>query len=1124
MQIPTPIVQSRRDQIIIGVFKATVTFVISTLFTLVPALQTWLGFQSHFVSLAVLFNNPVKSVGMMLESTLYTLFGISLAFLLLYVPTAVGHDGWLTRLSLLFVSGFILSFLKARYSRASVYSSTIVTQFLIIYGFTQTLSNRAFIPLLAGALLSPLCSLLIYPQFSGRVYQKNIHQILYQLQCLLQQLTDQFLLVDTASIDGVESQLDNLESFVDKLATSIDEARFEFCHTVGGLTHVFQSLNQHVGGMHSSVKKMQTWLDALKETNRDSKRVEVMLMYIQSVASGLRSLLQLSQEILYQCFIILQDQQQWTASISKVEKLRILQALKIKCVNQLANFNAVQTKSLMKLYSSNSASSLRDEAFLVYFYAFCMVEFVKGLASLIDVIHGDISGVKQAIVGNDIQQLCEQETQSDRDSIQELEQISSVDDEVDYVAYVQSQNSQYVKAPTTVNKVSTDKLWMVRYRLMFWRILSNIGQSHTIKFAFKSAVVIVLMSIFAFLPSTAETFKLYRGSWSILSFLVVLSPTSGGTNSSGLYRILGTIIGALYSIAVWLAVSHNSFGLGALVSIFAVPCFYVNLYSKYPRVGQVTLVALCAILLADVGNVDNPGWDYSIIQLAYMRSLMVIVGIIVGLIVSWYVWPYEARVELRKGASNLLISMGLLYSRLVEVFNYNSEQEDTSKFIDGIRADTIHRYYYARFDMLSTDDTLQYFMAFELRLHNELVQLNNLLPLTRLEPRLKGPFPVQIYKDLLTCCQNILDKFVAMRVAIANNVDIMGEEVRQDILQSPVESDHQANEKRQHSRSRSRGGTLLQDDLILGFAPSQSGAFHPNQQQAEVDSMQLLQQLHPYRKEMVGQVLLLFYLFGGCLLLKQPLPTFLPPARQARRRLMEQLKALIGARKSSMSSQGSSTSSSDDDDDDKTLPLGESNADEQLITRKFINYYAYQLAMEDVIVELEKIGGVLKKLFGEIFADVISMQPTTTTADQKMTMQTADQMIDITSPSTPVHHNRADQWGNLRSLEIEESFKRSTPLRPVSQFMLGTPATTTSNSNGKNSNNNNNSASRNGGNYRSTNNLDQAMIPPAATNNNSQSLDINNRRVSETVPLLSPLYNVDPDVRLSTSFDNDDLK
>lgn len=57
-------------------------------------------------------------------------------------------------------------------------------------------------------------------------------------------------------------------------------------------------------------------------------------------------------------------------------------------------------------------------------------------------------------------------------------------------------------------------------------------------------------------------------------------------------------------------------------------------------------------------------------------------------------------------------------------------------------------------------DSLQ---QMDLFLRFRLLTLESLLAQTRHEPRLKGPFPVQTYKEILTCCPKILDKLHAMR-------------------------------------------------------------------------------------------------------------------------------------------------------------------------------------------------------------------------------------------------------------------------------------------------------------------------------------------------------------------------
>lgn len=51
----------------------------------------------------------------------------------------------------------------------------------------------------------------------------------------------------------------------------------------------------------------------------------------------------------------------------------------------------------------------------------------------------------------------------------------------------------------------------------------------------------------------------------------------------------------------------------------------------------------------------------------------------------------------------------------------------------------------------------------ELHLQIKLIELQGLLAQTQHEPRLKGPFPVQLYRGILTSLQTILDKLHSMR-------------------------------------------------------------------------------------------------------------------------------------------------------------------------------------------------------------------------------------------------------------------------------------------------------------------------------------------------------------------------
>lgn len=124
------------------------------------------------------------------------------------------------------------------------------------------------------------------------------------------------------------------------------------------------------------------------------------------------------------------------------------------------------------------------------------------------------------------------------------------------------------------------------------------------------------------------------------------------------------------------------------------------------------------------------------------------------------------------------------------------------------------------------------FQHVELSLQVSLVELQGLLAYAPDEPRLKGPFPAKTYEAMLTSCQNILDKFLSIRIVILK--DVWATQVRRDLM-----------------------------------LPA---------------SQELM--------EMAGSVLLYFYLLASALQLKTPLPPYLPPAEKAREMLMLKLQQL----------------------------------------------------------------------------------------------------------------------------------------------------------------------------------------------------------------------------------------
>ncbi|KAG0099871.1 hypothetical protein BGZ93_005475 [Podila epicladia] len=492
-----------------------------------------------------------------------------------------------------------------------------------------------------------------------------------------------------------------------------------------------------------------------------------------------------------------------------------------------------------------------------------------------------------------------------------------------------TKNTLHTPAPST---------FLQKWSTRLWKFL-HVFRSFQVKYAAKTAISTMVLLIPAFVDWTRPYFVQYRGEWAIISMLIVMVPTVGGTNIVGLYRILGTVIGCYFGVAVYVLFPADDILLPICCFLFAVPNFYLVLCSNYPRIGQVTLLAFNLVLLQTYnrrngdGSVPpddddddddisgnpfsarrvlhstssimadplpgNPGSVSDVWTIAFHRAVAVSLGVVVGVAVTSYVWPYEARVELRKGLSDLLLNISWLYNRLVSVYSTNLDrvsvvpsqeryQQSRSRFQALLRKTTFQeRFQNPEVEINRTingegemdiEMMNKEFMAIELSLQLQLLQLYALLEETPNEPRLKGKFPVTTYKNMLGSCQNILDRFLSMRLVITK--DQWLESARRDFI-VPVNKE---------------------------------------------------------RREMVGNVLLYFYTIASALRLKTPLPPYLPPANNARLRLIRKIRQLPVVQ--------------------NKVVMTEDNDE------RYIFYYAYALVMDDVIRELERLGQWSQDLFG----------------------------------------------------------------------------------------------------------------------------------------------------------------
>ncbi|KAI8142257.1 Fusaric acid resistance protein-like-domain-containing protein [Fennellomyces sp. T-0311] len=483
-----------------------------------------------------------------------------------------------------------------------------------------------------------------------------------------------------------------------------------------------------------------------------------------------------------------------------------------------------------------------EDVFLVYFFVFSLVEFAKELVTLTEHVqsifeHDHEIPANPLVRFKTIIKLMFDKARTPGDDLPKTEKAA---EEVFVPNNHNTYNTLQTPSPTTRIRKFLLKLW----GFFSW------FRKHTVRYAIKASLVSVAVAVLAFIPATQIYFREFRMEWTLITIMAVMSPTVGATNLIAVLRVLATVLGCIVAALVCTLFYGNPVILLIMSWAFSLPCFYLILNHQYGRFGQFALLAYNLIVLYSYNHRFEIDLSY-VMELAWKRCVAVSLGVIIGLYVSLYIWPYEARTQLRKGLSDFIIHLSWLYKQLVSVYSETTtgtSEDAYSLLIEQMFYDTRNQPDYTptpqQLEALAARNRIRasQFQRIELALQVNLVTLQDLLTHAPNEPRLKGAFPVSIYESMLTSCQNILDKFLSMRVVVLK--DVWAIQVRRSLML-------------------------------------------------------------PASKEwmdMAGNILLYFYLLASALQLKTPLPPYLPPAETARQVLLTKLEKILP----------STTASSDD--------------------------------------------------------------------------------------------------------------------------------------------------------------------------------------------------------------------
>lgn len=144
--------------------------------------------------------------------------------------------------------------------------------------------------------------------------------------------------------------------------------------------------------------------------------------------------------------------------------------------------------------------------------------------------------------------------------------------------------------------------------------------------AYMAAMAALFIGLWANLP---------RPYWAMATVYIVFQPMLGGTRSRGIYRIIGTLIGAVAVVAILPPLSQTPILLSLALSLWLSGCLCLSLLNRGPA-AYVFLLASYTTALIGFPSVGEPE---GIFMVAVARSEEIIVGSLCAVLVATLVFP-----------------------------------------------------------------------------------------------------------------------------------------------------------------------------------------------------------------------------------------------------------------------------------------------------------------------------------------------------------------------------------------------------------------------------------------------------------------------------------------------------
>ncbi|MFC6051874.1 fusaric acid resistance protein [Acinetobacter sp. Ac_877] len=183
--------------------------------------------------------------------------------------------------------------------------------------------------------------------------------------------------------------------------------------------------------------------------------------------------------------------------------------------------------------------------------------------------------------------------------------------------------------------------------------------------------------------------------WAVGTVFVIANPYSGMTSSKSLYRVLGTLLGAIVSIVVTPALINTPWIFTFFLAFWVGFCLYISLLDRTPRSYICMLAGYTTVIISYniVYNIDTS----SVFDMAIGRFLEITVGVVCSAIVTTTIFPMHIGPAVKTRVSKALQDTRELFEKILidekELGNYSTALSSIARDIADIHVMAVHLSY-----------------------------------------------------------------------------------------------------------------------------------------------------------------------------------------------------------------------------------------------------------------------------------------------------------------------------------------------------------------------------------------------------------------------------------------------